>query len=324
MAVTNYEPSTIGKGPWKWGTAVRPATKQIVAALLWTLHDLGGSIEDSSGRCPVKLMKTAASRGMAFTPMPSASLSQLIQQLDGGRYSGAITRECVAKRTYKITLALAPDEMPPRPRSVKQQSVFVQPVEDVDEATAGGTGPKPSEEPVEPPESPVGPVPPIQPSPTGPRPDDPNVLPDLTLVEPGAEAIMPTLPPLVAVADDPIAKLFAIQAALQDATMAVAAMPPVIIEAPVEQDDEMANRLAATLEENNRLRRKLNEATETLRAKGKELDAYKKQILLLQNNLKAIQDASNNAGKVERDLARLNGNQRFISQRPEPAIAARR
>ena len=304
MALTNYEPSTIGKGPWKWGAAVRPATKQIVAALLWTLHDLGGSIEDPSGRSPVKLMETATKRGMAFTPMTSSSLSQLIQQLDGGRYGGAITRECNAKRTYKITLALGTDEMPPRPRTVKQQSVFVQLVESVD----GGTGPKPVPEPVAPPE----PAPAPHPGPGGePRPDDHNVgTPGLTVVadEP----------------DDPIAKLFAAQDALNAATMAVIAMPPVIIEAPVEQDDEQAKRLAATLEENTRLRRKLNETTETLRAKVKEIDGYKKQIAVLDNNLRAIRDASNNAGKVERDLARLNGNQRFISQRPEPAIAARR
>ena len=45
---------------------------------------------------------------------------------------------------------------------------------------------------------------------------------------------------------------------------------------------------------------------------------------MLQNNLRAIQEASNDSAKRERDLARLNGNQKFISARPEPAIAGRR
>ena len=321
MTSTRYELSSIGNGPWKWGAVVRPATKQTVAALLWTLHDMGGVIEDSSGRAANKLAKMAAERGTPLAPgWNGQTLSTLMRELDHGRYGGSVSRMCNGKRTHKITLLLSPEEMPPRPRSVKQQSVFVQPVEPVD----GGTGPKPADEPVAPPE----PTPAPHPGPGGePRPDDPNVeAPELAVVtEPVEEVVEPTIPPLIAVADDdPIAKLFAAQQALNAATMAVIAMPPVIVEAPVEQDDDVAKRLAATLEENNRLRRKVNEATETLRAKGKELDGYRKQILLLQNNLRAIQEASNNAGKVERDLARLNGNQRFISERPEPAIAGRR
>lgn len=327
--VTTPDPTTVGGAPWRWGGYVRDSTKQTTQALLWTLHRLGGTVTDDSGLAPRKLIAAALDYGYHVdrSHQSGGSLSQLMGELEHGRYKGAIERETNGKRTRRITLLLKENELPPRPalkRTSAQQSVFVQPapVEPVTESpNAGGTGPQPAPQPEPEPE----PEPKPHPGPPpGPRPEDPNVVPELTVVDDEPEeAIEPKIPPLIAIDGDPVAKLFQIQNDLISATMAVAAMAPTVV-VEQDQDPEQAERLAKTLEENQRLRRKVNEQTETIVAKTKELEALRKQILIAQNNLRAIQEASNNAGRTERNLARLNGNQRFISARPEPAIAARR
>ena len=327
MPVQDYQYTEIGNGrPWKWGVLINAATKQSTAALLWTLHDLGGSIEDGSGLAATKLASTAVKRGMAPHPnhMKGQALSTLMGQLERGRMGGCIERVTNGKRTKKITLLLSPDEMPPRPpvqtrpaQVPKQRSLLVQPVAD-----DGGTGPRPE------PESPAEPAPePSEPPAPGPRPDDPNVALSIVGDAPAEEVVEPTIPPLVAVSVDPIAKLFAIQADLMSATVAVGEMSARLsVQADRPEpvvDETIAERLAATLEENNRLRRQLNEARDTAAARKHENDGLRKQILVAQNNLRALQKASAEGSQRERNLARLNGNQRFISARPEPAIAAR-
>lgn len=318
MPFANYEHTQVGNGPWKWGVMTHANTKQSVAALLWTLHDLGGTITDGSGLAAAKLAEMAAKRGMPLdrAQASGAGLSTLMGSLDHGRMAGCIERETNGKRTKKITLLLEADELPPRPQP--QRSLLVQAVPDpIEEPVAdGGTGPRP-EEPDTPEPEPI-------PAPPG-RPEDPN----LTVVtdEPVTEPVEPVLPPLAIVADDdPMSMLLKIQSDLMDATISVAAMgAPVIVEveqAPV--DNTIAERLAATLEENNRLRRQVNEARETAVARAKENEGLRKQILVAQNNLRKLQEASVDASKRERDLARLRGNQQFISARPEAAIAARR
>jgi hypothetical protein len=345
MAVTDYQPTRVGKGSWKWGGFVHASTRMSVPALLWTLHDMGGVIEDASGKAPTKLAQMALSRGFAVhaSHHGGQGLSTLMAQLERGRMAGCIERELNGKRTLKITLLLNPEELPPRPAirkpqigdsrpapgavaQPKQRSVFVQPVPDAPD-TEGPYAAVPEPEPTEPEPVPV----PDAPDRPQPRPDDPNVATTLAVVEDPAEApvepVEPVIPPLVLLSpeDDPIARLFAIQNDLVAATMAIATMAaPVVHEVMESADPKQAERLAQTLEENNRLRAKVNTLTETVRAKTAEADAFKRQVLVLQNNLRAMTDASNEAAKRERDLAKLRGNQRFISERPEPAIAGRR
>jgi hypothetical protein len=273
-------------GTWQWTEKANRSVKVTIPALLWTLHDLGGEISDSRGRTGRKLAEMAISRGYTISPTHrpgETGLAQLLSELDsGGRYGGCIEREMNSRKTYKIRLLLDAGQLPPRPP--------------VRNPAAGGTGPRPVEDP--------------QPTPA-PEPE-PEPVPD----EP--EAVEPTLVPLALADADPVDLLLKINKMSMDAALAIAAT----IGQSRDQDD-VARRLADTLEENNRLRRKVNDQAETISAKVKEINALRQALNLAQSNLAAIQQSANEAGQRERNLARLNSNQRFISAKPEASIARR-
>jgi hypothetical protein len=328
---------------WQWNEWVHESTRITICAILWTLHDLGGGIRDENGRCASSLIAAAKKNGTPVHPTHQGkakgiqAMSTLLRELDGGRYGQAITRRTHGKRTYEIRLNLALDEMPPRPLPVvtrhvedhkpnvpaqpiprpqvgdtRPASVF-RPTVDVTDPTAGGDGPPP--EPVPEP---------------GPGPDVPEPQPaQLVVADPPAPApVEPTMVPLVVVdSDDPIDILLRIQQLSMSAVLSLAAGPTETTGEPAVDPDEknaQAKRLAATLEENNRLRSKVNAHAETINAKTKEAAALRKALTVAQSNLKALQDAANASPGRERALARLNGNQRFIAAKPEPAIAGRR
>jgi hypothetical protein len=277
--------STTRRGPWVWPKFTTANMKQSVSAILWTLADLGGSIEDKSGRCSSKLIDACEKAG---TPLhPTNKPATTFQSLDSGSHSpmlaGCIARDTIQKRTYKITLLLKPDEMPPRPKRI---------------VSDGGTGPRPV------------PVP---------EPEQPKPAP-----EPESEAVEPTIPPLVAVgihdeldlalhATDTLAKLVT-EILMRRAMPATDAQP---------DNDEQAIRLAQTIEENNRLRAKVNDQAETIRAKTKETEGLRRALMVSENNLKTLRETVAGSTDRERNLSRLNGNQRFIAQKPEPAILRR-
>lgn len=292
------------RGPWHWGNMARAATRQTVPALLWTLHELGGHIEDPSGQCSRRLIEAAKERGYPIAPVHDSTLvrnagsggamSQVFNELEVGRYAGCIARTINGKRTLRIDLLLDESELPPKPRPVVTRQVA----------------------PTAPPRPPA-PAAAVEPNGDAPL--------RVANAAPVPEPVQPTLPPLTMVDSTAVDLLLQIQQLSVQATLACAAdvgrtATPVLSE----HDEAVAERLASTLEENNRLRTKVNDLAETMRAKAKENEALRKQIMLLQNNLRAIQEASANAPNVERNLARLRGNQQFIAARPEPAIAARR
>ena len=138
---------------------------------------------------------------------------------------------------------------------------------------------------------------------------------------PTPTTVEPTIPPMLAITGnlaDVLTQIqqLSFQAWMLSVTGSETTAPPV--------SDEQAVRLAETLEENNRLRRKCNDQSETLRATLKERDGLRQQIMLLQNNLRVVQEASNGSGNLERKLSQFNGTQKAIASRPEPAIAGRR
>lgn len=328
--------------PWRWGPYIREETRITVPALLWTLHDMGGSISDSSGRSGAKLADMAKQRGMPFHPIHqpnrltgkhTGTLSQLLAELDAGRMAGSIAREINGKRTLKITLLLAPEEMPPRPHpvvtkqvtptavpkqvtptavpfgraanrpvvaapDVTQQSVFVQSAPPIEPEPQPVPEPAPAPEP-EPEDvaAVVGPVPTWQ----------PTVLAPLPVVHP----------------DDPMEQLLVAQEAITAAQIAMAAMVHPVPETR-DEDDQIAVRLATALEEGSRLRRKVADLQETVTAKAKEAEALRKALVQAQSNMRAIREASTQSQGLERKLNQLNGTQRAIASKPEPAIAARR
>jgi hypothetical protein len=283
--------------PWQWGKFVRESTRVTVSVLLWTLHEMGGKIHDPQrGRCGSLLLEEAAKRGYVVDSMHKnggGTVSQLLADLESGRMGGCIRRHTNGKRTYTIELLLAEAELPPKPHPV-----IVRKADDT-----GDSRPAPVAE--EPP-----PAPTTAPSPIAAVTD-----------EPAQASVEPTLPPVVAVSGnlgDVLTQIqqLSFQAWMLSATSTGEPAPPV--------SDEQAVRLAETIDENNRLRRKVNDQAETIRATIKERDGLRQQVMLLQNNLRVVQEASNGAGQLERNLNKFNGTQRAIASRPEPAIAARR
>lgn len=307
-------------GRWQWGKGAHESMMTTVPALLWTLREEGGEVHDSSGRAGAKLVQLADARGYVIHPthrpghLTGSSLSTLLGQLDfGKRYGGCIEREMNSKRTYKIRLLLDEEQLPPRPHPVVIKQAKSSPV-----PTAGGTGPRPAEDPK--------PMPPTEPTPAPEVPEQPETA--LVVAEPDVEVINPILAPLAVMGDaDAISALLQIQNLSLSVVLTVAEMRGRLREPVVEDADErdaQAKRLADTLEENNRLRRKVNDHAETINAKAKEITALRQALKVAQNNLHAIQQNANEAGQRERNLAKLAGNQRFIAERPEAAIAARR
>jgi hypothetical protein len=287
-----------GRGPWTWPRYSREATQRTISALLWTLKDMGGTIESTSGRAGSALADEAAKRG---TPIhPQVNLSQLIGELDTGIYGGCIKRDTGIRRTYAITLLLAEDEMPPKPRHLRaapEKTLFVQPV-------ASDPDPEPEPEP--------------EPIPVPPEPQPEPVVDTAVVVE----TVEPVIPPLVVVSDEPL------DLALTAATSVAKVIEALLVRGaeakgePSPDAEEMAVRLAQTIEENNRLRRKVNDLSETVQAKAKECEGLHKALRVSEANLKTLRETVA-VGSRERDVARLKGNQRFVAERPEPAILGR-
>lgn len=287
------------RGPWRWHMA-REGTMTSIPVILWTLHECGGELTDEKGRTSAKIIDEAAKRNWRLHPhhtlKGSGALSQLLNELEHGRYGGCISRDVDGKRTYAIRLNLSEAEMPPRPQPVVTKQV------EPAKPKIGDTRPV---------AAPPPPAPPATPRPMV-----------AVATEPATATVEPAIPPVMAITGNLPDVLTQIQNLsfqawlLSVTTTEPAPAPPV--------SDEQAERLAATLEENNRLRRKCNDQAETLRSTLKERDGLRQQVMLLQNNLRVVQETSNGASELERKLNRFNGTQAAIAARPEPAIAARR
>lgn len=317
---------------WEWNRFTRDSTQQTVRCLLWTLLEMGGEVNDPNGRSAHRLVGEARKRGY----MPAAvhdpfvrkgkttgSLSQLIYELEKGDYAGTISRVVNGKRTYKIKLMITEDQLPPRPlpvvvKKVEPTKPAPEPVRVITKAEADAAI-KPAS----------APPPPVVPATTNgsevgqetPLPAGLDIAPPID--EP--DIVVPTVPPLVIAEAGAIDLLLEIQQLVMRATIAVATDIGGNDEPRQTDDyDDVTRRLAETLEENNRLRRKCNDQAETLMAKLKEIDALRKALAIAQNNIKVMQDAHAQGADLERKLNRLNGTQRAIASRPEPAIAARR
>jgi hypothetical protein len=294
---------------WAWPRFTNERTKRSIPAVLWALHEMGGEVADpQSGRVPAKIVAKAQELG--WPVHPGTNTSMLFAELENGRYGRCLYRETNGKRTFLVRLLLTDEEMPPKPHAIKTYKVDKVKPESVF-ASAPPIEPDPEPEPEQPTPAPK------------PVPDDPNV----TLAvapEPEPEVVAPTISPLVGVdaGIDPIDLLFDIQRLSMTAVVALATTagtPDINPDNSDERDAERA-RLATTLEENNRLRRKLNEATETLVAKSKEIEALRKALAIAQNNLRAVQDAANAAPNRERALANLRNTQKFMSEKPRAGV----
>lgn len=293
--MTAVETEHRSRGPWQWAKFTNVATKQTIPALLWTLHDLGGEIEDSSGRATRQLTDMATKRGMPVNR--STNVNQLVGHLDNGRYAGCVSRLTNGKRTLKIRLLLTPEEMPPRPTPLRVRSV--QPAE----LSAPQEDDDPEPEPV-----------------VVPLPDDPEPEPEPEVIEVDdddveeIDDVVTTLVPLAAVASDEIVDTILTMSQL--CTQLLLGVSSLGQPAPSTTDEQARERHAVTLAENERLRRKVNDVQETLVAKTREIEQLRKSLTITNANYKALQDNRANGQGREQNLARLNGTQKAIAAIP--------
>jgi hypothetical protein len=138
--------------PWEFTPYVAEPTRAMISALLWALHDNGGSFKDaSSGLAGPALRDLAVERGMFIPPKyrrehgsSSTGLSSLYAGLEQGKYGKpAIERDKSGTRTFEITLLLEDEEMPPKPAMVKHTlGDSTKPIENpVDVSRRYGVGP---------------------------------------------------------------------------------------------------------------------------------------------------------------------------------------
>ena len=114
--------------PWEFGPYVTEPVRNTVSALLWALHDNGGTIIDETGRAGTSLRNLAVDLGYLIPPKYQASsktasggLSSLLASLELDTYGAeAIERDKNGTRTRQITLLLKDEEMPPKPVKVSK------------------------------------------------------------------------------------------------------------------------------------------------------------------------------------------------------------
>jgi len=330
---------------------VRDHTRQTATAILWTLFDLGGEFKSGHGYAGRELIEEAVKLGYripAYYRAKNSGLSQLLTEMDNGRYGGLIERDTRgnAKKTYSIRLLVDEADLPTRPARLS-----VQP-----EANGGPTDPRTTQEPkpkgdddepVDPRTIEPGPittpaVPQTDPAPE-PEPDDPQPEPDereheenveveeltdnttversLSVAAEQGEVVLPKVPGLTLVATEPMDALLMIQQLTMQGILALATQVGQAPAAAPEQGDldALKAQLGTTLEENQRLRRKLAEASETLQAKVKENEGLRKALMLANGNLKALQDAANQGNDLERKLKNLRDTQRLMATPPTKA-----
>lgn len=309
------------RGPWKWGPFVKESSRNVIPALLWTLHDLGGVIEDHPrGRCGFKLISEAVKRGYvlpkSYTNPSSGSLSSLLGELDFGLYAGCIARDKNAKRTFKMTLLLSEDELPPRPHPVK--TTKVQPTVKAITAKQRPIAPVAVFVPKD--EDSVEPEPDVEtvPEPEVTEPDEQPFQPELPDVpQPEVEDIA-VIPPLLTVDANDDAFMLMLEASqlIARAMIATNMRTPARTEPSDTDIDEAAKRMADTIAENQRLRRQLNEARETANARAKEAEGLRKALTVAHGNLKAFQQNMGMAEGREKALARLRDTQKTMAAPP--------
>jgi hypothetical protein len=325
MAVTETARPARGHEPWQWPTYTTRNMKTTIAAILWTLHDLGGELHDTSGRCLSRLRDECAERGMPVHPKHRAGsgLTQILKELDRGRFAGTIERVGASKRTFVIRLLLAEDELPARPVPVKTYnvaaldstaSVFAVKAP-VDAPAAGWSGGEPDA-----PE-------PETPEPEVPEADTEDDIEDEVIEDEKVETVVlgpvelvePNIPPLAVVPTStghPIDALLAIQELSIQAILQLSRTPDA--PAPVDDSelDAIRTRLADTLTENNTLRRKVNAHLETIRAKEADLVNMRKALALANNNLAAIREAGNRPN-LESNLRNLRQVEKLMTAPPQ-------
>jgi hypothetical protein len=294
---------------------VRDHTRQLAYALLWTLFDLDGELRSASGNANRELVAEAHKLGYRIPPYylsMGSGLSQVIREMDHGRFAGLVSRELGSRKTYAIKLLLTEDQMPPRPARLSIQAI---------EANGGPTDPRTTQEPKPPQQAPVTTpsVPPELPETPEPKVDDPQPEPDVEAEQLTDEATLLSVPSMSVEATEPIDALLMIQHLAMQAALGIASVIGQV-PAPAPEGDEMDAikvKLAETLEENQRLRLKCNANAETAHAKAKECDALRKALMVSSSNLKAMQQASGQGPELERKLANLKQVQRFVAEPPK-------
>ena len=239
---------------WKWPRGIHRHTPVRVAAVLWSLKELGGEVYDPKGCCKAIVLEHAASRGFDLP-----NIQFLFERMEAPDYFGhdgpCIRREMGSRQTYRVTLLVKDADMPPCPWPRGQAGAV----------SSNGSGPintaaelrallERDDEPVDDPAS-------------EPMPEEQS--------------------------DDPVDDLLTIMRLSNNVLCRLASgMASGEEQQPNVGKGDQAERLAAALDENARLRRKLAAAEETARARKAEADAARRANVQLQSNLNALLNQS--------------------------------
>lgn len=326
-----------------WPPRTQYKTKERISQILWTLKQ-EGDIEDKG--CAIRvLMDRMRAHGVPIDKSDEPAIRLTIVEISGGKFGDLILRDVKGRRTQGLYLLL--ENMEDLPTNYLPDVV-----DDDDEAYQAALplepAPTPASEPapviVPEPEPAVivpDPVVPAEPDPAPvlakaaarPRlvavPAAPESDDEFDLIIAGLEAELEDLratplPEPVPVATvlervdaadltDKAGVMNAILHLVGDLAVMVAGEPTAI-----ENDIDLKDRLAETIEQAQRYRRRATEAGETALARAKENDALKRQIAerdrriaRMEANLEAMQ----NGERVENTAAARQG-LKFVSERP--------
>lgn len=264
---------------WTWPSGMREQSREMARAIVWTLHDLGGVVTSTEGYAVRDLFEQIAKR----TPCePDDTTRYLLQRMyghdDGITYYGRqiLAKAGSARKCHRIELLVNEDELPRRPEGMR---VPARPVKQKARVLAV----KKAE-----------PEPPSLSPPVANGQSTLNKADDQIDRQLEAAPLPPTPKPAVATPApvegvlDPIDLILAAQRLMTDAILQIASSVPPVAEMDPLVDDTVLRRLNETLNENQRLRRKVAEASLARDAKVKEVDIVKRALAETQANLDAV------------------------------------
>lgn len=134
------------EGNWIWPAGVRETSREIVRAILWTLHDLGGTVRSQEGYAPSVLTNAVEERtGLEATDTMRYLLVRLYDETAVDYYGRPVlARQGTDRHTHQLKLMVSEEDMPRRPEAMPQPAKVETPEPEVAPVATNGTTPQPA------------------------------------------------------------------------------------------------------------------------------------------------------------------------------------